>query len=136
MNVQKILTDAIALTIKDYGPKIYTEEVEQGFNEPCFFISLINATKSYMRTYWWKHIYNFDVHYFESSKAKAYEMAEKLIYQLGVITIGDNKFRGYNMSYDYVDNVLHLLISYQVSVREVNDEDKMAVIEITGGVKS
>ena len=42
------LIDAISKRLLEYFPEsvpnIYSENIEQGFNEPCFYISLINST--------------------------------------------------------------------------------------------
>ena len=136
MNIQQILSNAISLSLKDYGAKTYKEELEQGFKEPCFFIALTSASKTHLTEKWFKHIYHFDVQYFESDKSKAYEMADNLFYQLEVIKLGDDAFRGYDINYDYVDGVLHFMVTYQTSVRDIVDQTKMEKIKIEGGIKS
>lgn len=98
---------------------IYTEEVEQGFKEPCFFIKLINPESSHVLGNRYKRVNSFDIHYFPSENGGNDELlvvAEKMIDALEYIYIADGLIRGTDMNYKIVKGVLHFFINYDMFV--------------------
>lgn len=118
--------------------KRYGEEIRQGFEEPCFFVKLLNASQTkelhprYMRTH------SFDIHYFprDESNADAHAMAEQLYDALEVVEFNGQKYRGTRMNHEIVDGVLHFFVEYNFHTRrEVPEVPKMADMEQEGWVK-
>lgn len=118
--------------------KRYGEEIRQGFEEPCFFVKLLNASQTqeldirYMRTH------SFDIHYFpvDNSNNEAHDMAEQLYDTLELIEFNGALYRGINMNHEIVDGVLHFFVDYDFRVRRiVPDEPKMGDIEQEGYLK-
>ena len=129
--INKII-DGISIAIhSEFGDhyEIYTESVEQGFEEPCFSIRCLNPTinpklgKRYFRTN------QFCIHYFPESAEERSEcnaVAERLICALGYITIDGDLCRGSGVHYEVVDNVLSFFVNYDLYVyKEVATEPAM-----------
>lgn len=140
--VNKII-DGISIKINElFGDDyyIYSEEIEQGFKEPCFFIFLLNpsfkpklGTRSYRE-------YNFDIHYFPKiSNEKNYDMYdtnEKLIDGLEYISIDGGLIRGSKIHSEIIDNVLHFFIKYSLFViKEDVETEKMESLILKQNIK-
>ena len=70
------ITDAISEAIYDEfgdGHEIYTEEVEQGLQEPCFAIIPLNLTNDLYRNKRYYRKNPFCIHYFPSTNDKRNE---------------------------------------------------------------
>ncbi|HCQ6376188.1 TPA: hypothetical protein OL524_003645 [Clostridioides difficile] len=135
------IIDGISVKLdKSFGEKytIYSEDVEQGINEPCFFICPLNPSKvSYPNNRELKKN-SFDVHYFPYSKDKSFEIneiAEMLLEELEYIEIDGELVRGTNMNYEIIDNVLHFFVDYNYFTVKSNNTDKMSDVELFGGLK-
>lgn len=127
------IIDGICIAINSaFGDsyEIYTESVEQGFEEPCFSILCLNPTinqklgNRYFRTN------QFCIHYFpletHDKRNECMEVAERLIDALEYITIGGDLHRGNGMHYEVIDDVLSFFINYDLFVMNVkHDEDAM-----------
>src|SRR5690606_38529812 len=118
--------------------KRYGEEIRQGFEEPCFFVKLLNASQTqelntrYMRTH------SFDIHYFpqNNSNEEAHDMAEKLYDVMELIELNEALYKGINMNHEIVDGVLHFYVDYDFHVRRiVPDVPKMENMEQEGWIK-
>lgn len=113
---------------------IYSEEIEQGLNPPCFYIKVLETAETQL-------LYNrtltrvpFDILYFpqnSNSRAEMYEVAESLKYGLKWITLenGDLMF-SLNRNYDIIDGVLHFRLEYQFTSNEYNNCDVMQTFEM------
>ncbi|MDB0519976.1 hypothetical protein C4R87_19335 [Clostridioides difficile] len=135
------IIDGISVKLdKSFGEKytIYSEDVEQGINEPCFFIVPINSSKvSYPNARELKKN-SFDVHYFPKNNDKSFEIneiAEMLLEELEYISVNEDLVRGTNMNYEIIDNVLHFFVDYNYFTIKNNDTDKMDTVELFGGLK-
>ncbi|HBE9334530.1 TPA: hypothetical protein KNH13_002699 [Clostridioides difficile] len=135
------IIDGISIKLdKSFGNEytIYSEDVEQGINEPCFFIVPINSSKaSYPNARELKKN-SFDVHYFPKSNDKSFEIneiAEMLLEELEYIEIDGDLVRGTNMNFEIIDNVLHFFVDYNYFTIKSNDTDKMDTVELFGGLK-
>ncbi|HBF2379010.1 hypothetical protein QQO69_17990 [Clostridioides difficile] len=135
------IIDGISVKLdKSFGNEytIYSEDVEQGINEPCFFIVPINSSKvSYPNARELKKN-SFDVHYFPKSNDKSFEInevAEMLLEELEYIEIDGDLVRGTNMNFEIVDNVLHFFVDYNYFTIKNNDINKMDTVELFGGLK-
>ncbi len=107
----------------------YTESVEQGLNEPCFFVSCINPTN---RVFLGKRYFRenqFCIQYFPADKDRAKEecnaVAERLFPCLEYITVTGDLVRGTKMKYEVVDGVLNFFVNYDLFVYKVADSIHM-----------
>lgn len=84
------IIDALSVRLHELFPqaKIHSENVEQGFIEPCFYISVVlHSLRQYigMRT---KHTYTFNLQYFPANgKNEELNSAEDLLTELGDIRL-------------------------------------------------
>lgn len=138
------LIDGISIKINQvFGNeyKIYSEDVKQGLNEPCFFIFTLNPSNNQMLGLRSFRITPFDIHYFPKNKKESnlemQEVASKLYEALDMITlINGDKVRGTNMNHEVVDDVLHFFVNYNVFVKKIEEpKDSMEDLEISSGVK-
>jgi hypothetical protein len=116
---------------------IYTEEVEQEFKEPCFYVKLLRASHRQIlnNRYYLEH--SFDVHYFPGTADKNAEMfdtATKLS-ALEYITIGGSLVRGTKINYQTVDGVLHYFVNYNYYAYLSKEEaEKMQTLSVHNGI--
>ena len=106
-------------TLTEGTCEIYTEDVEQGLEEPCFFVRQLEVANNRCLGNRVKRKYPFDIIYFPSdSDAKKYEMYEmEDLLQDGMeyITLANgNMLRASDISSEIVDDVLHVYASYSV----------------------
>ena len=103
--------------------KIYFDEIAQGFKEPCFFISLLQANQKQIigNRYFREHF--FDIHYYPKSTAgitrEVNEVTDKLLMALEYISIGGDLIRGTKMKHEVHDDVLHFFVNDDVFVKKV-----------------
>lgn len=137
------IVDGITKAIYDeYGEecKIYTESIEQGFKEPCFFVAVLDTEQA--RIIGNRHQYNIpiDVHYFPGTKAKSEEMREvkQALYSiLGRITLlNGDMLNGFQMHAETVQDVLHFFVTYKPIVKYQQDaEETMAAVDVGAKVR-
>lgn len=88
------ILNALSRRLRELFPcaKIYSENIEQGFSGPCFYISVIlHTVRQYigMRA---KHSYTFNLQYFpEGGKNQELNQAEDLLTELGDIQLADGR---------------------------------------------
>lgn len=106
---------------------IYTEAVEQGLQEPCFFIFCINPTE---RVFLGKRYFRenqFCIQYLPANKDQVREecnsVAEKLFSYLEYISVSGDLVRGTKMKCEIIDGVLHFFVNYDLFVYKVVDSD-------------
>lgn len=125
------LTDALSVALDKYfnGCRVYTPEVEQKLEEPCFMITLVGAEKQPLLGARANLIYNFDVIYFPKSKehTEMFGAADKMLAALKRITTLDGtQVNGWRQSYEVTDDALHFFVTYQLTVVELDGgADKM-----------
>nr|DAR20553.1 MAG TPA: tail completion protein [Caudoviricetes sp.] len=130
------LIDAISKRLLEYFPEsvpnIYSENIEQGFNEPCFYISLINSTNKNKLGPGRSKRYKFDIMYFNNNLGNddLNTMGDKLSTVLEDIQIGDALIHGFDIEYEVKDNKLHFFVEYPVLASyEVEKVSKMASLK-------
>lgn len=120
----KSITEAVCIALNaEFGDgyTIYTEPVEQGLKEPCFFVFCIRSAGRRFpgRRYFQENL--FCVQYLPADRDRETEecgtVAERLFSCLGCINAG-NPVRGTKMNYEIVDGVLHFFADYDLFVRE------------------
>ncbi len=133
---------AIIEQLDKYFPEydIYDEEIEQGFEEPCFFVQQLNKPrKKEIQSY--QYTVNFDVQYFlnedeEDINDKYNIMGDKLYEILEYLQINENKkIHGTQMDYETRDKVLHFYVTYIYYLQIIDNKEKMKSLDVKGSVK-
>ncbi len=111
---------------------IYTESIEQGLSEPCFFLFCINPTsRVFLKNRYFREN-QFCIQYFPDDKDRAKEecnaVAERLFLCLEYITVTGDLVRGTKMKYEIVDGVLNFFVNYDLFVYKVVTPDVMEEI--------
>lgn len=121
--------------------RIYSENVNQGLKEPCFFIAVLNPTQSQVMGLRYFKEHPFDIHYFPASKdggnQEIQEVASKLFDALEYITLlNGDLVRGTEMHYEKVNDVLHFFVKYNMFVhKQVEVADEMETLTVNNNVK-
>lgn len=130
------LIDAISKRLLEYFPEsvpnIYSENIEQGFSEPCFYISLINSINKNKLGPGRSKRYKFDIMYFNNNLGNddLNTMGDKLSTVLEDIQIGDALIHGFDIEYEVKDNKLHFFVEYPVLASyEIEKVPKMASLK-------
>lgn len=100
--------------------QIYMEEVKQGLQEPCFFISCLNPAKRRFRGKRYIRTNLFCIQYFPPDGAGRNEAchmaAERLFWCLESLKTEKRLVRGTGMHYEVMDGILHFFVRYDVYV--------------------
>ncbi len=106
------------------GCTVYAEEIKQGFETPCFFISCINPSDRQLLGNANRHVLaaryyrenRFCIQYFprdeNNGRRESYGAAERLFECLEEITADDDIVRGTDMNFEYTDGILSFFVSY------------------------
>ena len=117
------------------GYKIYQNDVEQGFKEPCFFIAVLKPDISPLQKNRFMNRNPLDVHYFPTSgrnNAELFTTAGDLMECLEFITLPNGDvLHGTSMSYEVQDGVLHFFVNYNLTLRRETEETAMETLETT-----
>lgn len=121
----------------DDNAVIYTEGVEQDFQEPCFYVKLLRASQKQVlnNRYYLEH--SFDVHYFPGTADKNAEMHDTALKLAGLeyITSSGSLIRGTKMRYEIVDGVLHYFVQYNYFAYLTKEEvERMQSISVHNGI--
>lgn len=137
------LIDGISVKLNQVfgvGYRIYSENVQQGLKEPCFFIAILNPSQTQIigNRYFRQH--PFDIHYFpvkQGNNKEIQDVAYKLLDALEYIPLLNGELvRGTEMHYEQVDDVLHFFVQYNMYVNKVIvPADDMQTIKVNNKVK-
>nr|DAS52531.1 MAG TPA: tail completion protein [Caudoviricetes sp.] len=121
------------------GIDIHKEELEQGFEEPCFFIDLLNPSEKQIIGNRYLRSYLFDIVYFPKKKSseEIFEVLDKLYSVLEYIELDDGTLiRGIERSSREEDRILHFLITYEIFIYKLDEEKpKMKKLDVNNGLK-
>lgn len=108
--------------------RYYTEDIEQSVKTPCFHVSpriTLQRSKSpvlYDRTF------PIVVHYFSDSsnnlRNDCYSMGEQIIECLEYLPFKETILRGEEISWQMVDDVLQVFITYNFTTKRVTDDEE------------
>lgn len=131
------IVKGIAKALRDtFGPgyRIYQNDIEQGFQTPCFFILSMKATPSPLGKDRFLLKSPFDVHFFpedEKDNAVMQAIAWQLWQALEFITLpGGDKLHGTSMSWEVQDGVLHFFVSFNMTLRRIDLPEKMGELHM------
>lgn len=116
-----------------YGCDVYADEIKQGFDEPCFFIEVINASQNQIGFYRHDRRQAFCIHYFPDQESddeftnnlKIMDMAEDLYFLLKLIIVNNMLIRGSNMKHKSDGGVLHFFVNYNYHLIERPDPEPL-----------
>lgn len=104
---------------------IYTESIEQGLQEPCFFVFCINPTNQLFLGKRYFRENGFCLQYFPKDENQAKQegnaVAERLYSCLEYISVSGKLLRGTKMKYQIVDGVLNFFVNYDFFVYKTVD---------------
>lgn len=138
------IVNGITKAIYDqYGEKykIYTESIEQGFKEPCFFVAVLDNEQARIIGNRYQKSVPINVHYFPATKAKNKEMrevAEVLYSILERITLLDGTMlNGFQLHSETVEDVLHFFVTYKpiIKYQLEADTENMGAAQIGAKVR-
>ena len=121
------------------GIDIHKEELEQGFEEPCFFIDLLNPSEKQIIGNRYLRSYLFDIAYFPKKKSseEIFEVLDKLYSVLEYIELDDSTLvRGIDRNSREEDKVLHFFVTYEMFIYKLDEEKpKMKKLDVNNGLK-
>ncbi|MEG2050893.1 MAG: hypothetical protein RR012_01185 [Oscillospiraceae bacterium] len=126
--INKII-DAIALSLNAEFTdthEIYTESIQQGLKEPCFFIFCLNPTSDLFLNKRYFRRNQFCIQYFplgSDVNAECNAVLERLFNCLGAVTVDNSLVNGTKMHGEIVDGVLNFFVNYDLFVYKVTNDD-------------
>lgn len=118
--------------------EIYCEEVEQDLQEPCFLITLLDASNKRIVGNRYERKQPFDVLYFPSTSEKRSEMQDvqdRLYNALEYINFQGGLLKGTSMNGNTVDNILHFMVDYNFTVVKNDEKVFMQELKVKGRVR-
>ena len=119
------------------GYEIYTENVEQGLQEPCFFIKSLPVVNKPLLGTRKQRTYSFDIAYFPTEgNEEMMKVSEQLLDELEYITLlNGDVLRGINLETEIVDDVLHASVNYVVFLNDYTKDESMESYDTDIGMK-
>lgn len=113
--------------------RYYVENVEQNLTTPCFTIDTLLPTERSKSPVLYDRTIPLVIHYFSDSKTNlkkdCYSMAERAVDCLEYLPFENTLLRGEDISWQIVDDVLQIFITYRfTTVRVEEAADKMEEI--------
>lgn len=128
-------------TFRDKDTKIYSETIEQGFLEPCFYIKEVNSSQNRELGNRYKREHLYDIHYFPNPNSPTKNvdmraMAEILYDQMEYIELEGRPLMGLDMSHEIIEGILHFFVRYPVHLyKETEPVPVMENLKQQGGLK-
>ena len=134
------IVDGISIKLNSIfgdGYEIYSEDVEQGLTEPCFFIKSLPVQNRRLLGKRKQRTYSFVITYFpKNNNAEMQDVAEKLLDGLEyIILITGEIIRGHSLEAEIVDGLLQFSVQYVVFLNDYENEESMETMESSVGVK-
>ncbi len=116
--------------------KLYTENVKQGFDKPCFFIKCITSNRSKRIFSSYEQVNSFVISYFSKNNKKAdiENVFRRLYFILEIVKDGEYIIRGHNMNTEIVDGVGHFMVDYVLCEKVQSESIKMKKLNIESEV--
>lgn len=107
--------------------RYYVEDVEQGLKKKCFTVDMIIPIQRSKSPVLYDRTMPIVVHYFSGSendvKNDCYVMAERIVECLEYLPFKNTKLRGENISWQIVEDVLQIFITYKFTTRRVKEPE-------------
>lgn len=106
--------------------RYYVEDVEQNLTKPCFTVDTLIPLQRSRSAILYDRTIPIVVHYFSDSKTNlkqdCYSIGEQLVECLEYLPFKNTTLRGQDISYQIVDDVLQVFITYKFTTRWANEE--------------
>ena len=113
--INDVLSAIVTAIYDKFGCEVYKERIEQGLNEPCFFVQSISPTSIVTISNRRRREYQYAITYFPADNG-AYtafnDVIEELLEVLELIDVNGSKVRGKDVSAVVNDGVLVFTITY------------------------
>lgn len=114
----------------------YIEDNRQKLITPCFTVDVILPTERSKSPVLYDRTMPLVVHYFhnnqETIKKDCYKIAERTVECLEYLPFKGKLIRGENISWEIVDNVLQIYLTYKFSTMRVTEiGDPMELLDVT-----
>jgi hypothetical protein len=135
------IVEAVSLALNSEfgdGYKIYTEEVEQEMENPCFFVISSAPKKRIFRGRKYFRTNTFCIQYIpaaEDIQTECNRVIERLFSCLEYIRMDAALIRGKKMEPEVKDGVLYFFVNYDFFVYEKKEMEKMGEVLTKVGVK-
>ena len=112
---------------------IYQNKVEQGLQEPCFFIAVLQPEVKPLLVNRARWLDAFDVHYFPRQAASNAELLAELRF---IELPGGGLLRGTSMRWEPVDGVLHFFVNYNALLNRQEEKPLMETLSVEQGLNN
>lgn len=136
------LLDAITIQLhKTFGDnyKYYVENIEQNLVKPCFTIDTITSTKRSTSPVLYDRTVPIVIHYFNDKKSNTkktgYAIAEQVSECLEYLPMLGVLLRGYDISWQFTEDVLQIFVTYKFTARNVQELDAMEDVSTQSSIK-
>ena len=106
--------------------RYYVENVEQNLTKPCFTVDMLIPLQRSKSPVLYDRTMPIVVHYFSDSKTNlkqdCYSIGEQLVECLEYLPFKNTILRGQDISYQIVEDVLQVFITYKFTTRLVTEE--------------
>lgn len=106
--------------------RYYVENVEQNLTKPCFTVDMLIPLQRSKSPVLYDRTMPIVVHYFSDSKTNlkqdCYSIGEQVVECLEYLPFKNTILRGQDISYQIVDDVLQVFITYKFTTRLVTEE--------------
>jgi hypothetical protein len=107
--------------------RYYVENVQQGITKPCFTIDTLLPLQRSRSAILYDRTMPLVIHWFgdskETIKKDCYDVAERAIECLEYLPFNGSLLRGEDISWQIVDDVLQIFITYKFITRKATDEE-------------
>lgn len=122
------------------GYGIHMEEIEQGLEEPCFFISPLNPTNGLFVGERYFQTNPFCIQYFPAGSEKQREcnsVAGRMRGCLEYVTVGrgSNPIRGTKMKHEVAGGILNFFVNYDCFTYKAGEQTAMGELQSSTTVK-
>ena len=137
--MEKEIIKGVSLSLRSAfgdGYEIYQNDVEQGLQEPCFFIGIVSLSRSFLPNGGVVDTVPLEVRYFPQDPADTpamWEVARRVMDLLEMIPFGEGKLRGQGLRAEIVDGVLHGFATYQVRFLRRREAETMETLTVQQG---
>ena len=135
MTIQNLM-DAIAEALfQEFGSdyEIYTNKVEQGLEEPCFMIRLLNPTKNLHLGRCYKRTNQFSIQYIPSTmeaQEECISVMERLFECLENVILHGKPVHGTELHGEIIDGIITFIVNYDGFVLKKEEQNNMEDLEI------
>lgn len=107
--------------------RYYVENVEQNLKKPCFTIDTIIPLQRSKSPVLYDHTMPMVIHYFtddkKDTKTNLYSKAEEIVECLEYLPFKNTILRGEDISWQIVDEVLQVFITYKFTTKKVTTNE-------------